>query len=119
MEAHEQVNQVVNNLAEKIGVTAESLQPVAENLVQETAIRSWVVGSVAAVGATLCMIILCIAVMRLVRVYRECDITTTSDFIPGLIAIASGAGVTLFGHSATSNIANAVSPTLTLLEKLR
>lgn len=125
----EDIEAAVNAVADRIGVAAERLAPVAETMVRETALRHWVWAGIlfAVSGALLCVLV---SGRRELRegaekikgmvgdptVKRRAEETQQCKSIIWLIFAA------LFGAlviGAASDVGYALSPTVTLLERLQ
>ena len=120
-ESAQQVNTIVDNIAEKIGVAAENLLPVAQTAVQEIQTRAatgmfifgalWLITIVA-------WLLISRAGLKMCKTEKgdDCD-----DLGGGLVIGSTIAGVILSGVCLFSIVEFAMeytAPTLTLIEKL-
>lgn len=115
MSPGDEVNKVVEKLAEKIGVAVEKLAPIAETLVRETVALGWVT---LAVSVTLLLLGLLIAVLGWKGFCRLRDATDTECALPVVILSAFATlGLWVFGltHLFGSALPRIVSPTRHLL----
>lgn len=126
----EDIEAVVNAVADRIGVAAERLAPVAETMVRETATRHWVwAGSVMFLsGLLLCCVVGHFRELRkLHRQYQAIDTADTAARVAGkkkhetacLSAFVACAIFGVFSIWAVSEVAAALSPTVTLMESLK
>ncbi len=73
-----QVNEVVDKLAEKVGIAADKLQPLAEQAIREYQMSQIVGAVVAGVFLLLGLVLIAQCVRRLPRLLTECEEATST-----------------------------------------
>ena len=115
MESAEQVNTIVNNLADKIGITAEKLLPVADRMIEEIRSFNLVRAGGFVVAASAVVIINFVICSHLKKIdddeVKKGGLIASSVICGGLFLIFSIIGFSYF--------ANSFQPTVILLEKLK
>lgn len=116
--AASQVNQVVNNLAEKLGVAAESLQPLAETIVHEYVMRCWMEFLAYVIGIVVLNVSAWAADRFIMIRFKDESEPVLHPFCAATVRIGSlMASIPLFAHGALA-IIRAVSPHYSILKDL-
>ncbi len=109
------LNAVVDNLSDKLGVAAEALAPIAEGVVREVVLRNAVMGA----GLLACSVVCLVAWRLIIRALHK-NMEDSADLalsvtVVTLVALSSALSCLIAGLAYT---ADALSPTYTLLRSL-
>jgi hypothetical protein len=120
MKTSEEINLIVNNLAEKIGMAVDQVTPIAQTMVEEVYRSNLIAcGIVVVIWVSICSIVAwirhgCLAVVK--EIPKPVDAKLAHNWICGSLVLVST--VICFAHFAT-HLMNAFAPTLTLLERIK
>jgi K+-transporting ATPase A subunit len=91
MNTAEQINAVVNNLSEKLGVAANSLYPV---LIKQTKVDAITMGFWMGLFAMMCLVVLAVWVVCVIKKFEICNLDEDGvicllSFVTILVAVAT------------------------------
>jgi len=116
-----QINEVIDKVADKIGVAADQVQPLAETVVREYALEQWTHAWFNLGACVLLVLIMYVGTHRVSRYVREHpEDNCPGTAFPTCFAICVVGGIGLFGFALAvmNSVSNAVSPTYQCLQRL-
>lgn len=116
-----EMNTVVSNVADRIGVAAERLVPVAERMVSEMALRYWIFTATMGLVALSMLGIMSFVFRRLGKVGGGVlDLDDGEKAAARIFVVAVGIILFLaFSITALDYLGHAMSPAVSLLEELK
>lgn len=116
----EEINLIVNNLAEKIGMAVDQVTPIAQTMVEEVYRSNLIAcGIVAIAWVSICSIVVwirhrCLAVVG--ETPKPVDAKLAHNWICGILVLLS---TMICSICFATHLMNAFAPTLTLLERIK